>query len=141
MGGIKVTKGGSLTETLNKFTAGIAGRLDSRSQATAIRAGIAAQQAMRDVIMSTPSGINPEKPDRYDTGYMYDRISHSTTFRHKRYSAKFGWLSSHKQYFITQDQGGLAFGKFQVTGMFALAAGMRAAKQVMEQDLGKAVKK
>jgi hypothetical protein len=141
MAGVKTTKGGSLTATMNKFTANISGRLEGRSKATAIRAGIAAQQAMQNVIATTPSGINPSKPDRIDTGNMYNRVTHSTSFRHQRYTAKFGWLYNHKQYFITQDQGGLAFGKFQVVGMFALAAGVRAARRVMEEDLGKAVKK
>lgn len=141
MAGIKVTKGGSLTKTMNTFTANISGRLEQRSKATAIRAGIAAQQAMQEVIRTTPSGINPNKGDRIDTGYMLASVTHSTTFRHKKYTAKFGWLFRHKAYFITQDQGGLAFGKFQVPGMFALRAGVRAAQRVMEEDLGKAVKK
>lgn len=141
MAGIKVKKGGSLTHVMNTFTANVQGRLEGRSKATAIRAGIAAQQAMQEVIRTTPSDINPEKQDRIDTGYMINSVTHSTTFRHQRYTAKFGWLYRHKGYFAVQDQGGIAFGKYQITGMFALRAGLRAAQQVMEEDLGRAVKK
>ena len=141
MAGIKVTKGNGLRPTMNKFTAGIGGTLRVQSQRTAIRAGIAAQQAMRHVIETTPSDISEGKPDRVDTGYMRDRVDHNTTFRHQRYEVKFGWLQSRKKYFLVQDQGGIAFGKFQVSGMFALRAGLRAAQRVLEEDIGKVSRK
>lgn len=141
MAGVSTKSGTDFRKTMNKFTAGIGSRLETRSKQTAIRAGIVAQAAVRNVIMTTPSDINPAKPNRYDTGYMYDRVGHSTTFRHQRYTVKFGWIDSHKQYFLTQDTGGLAFGKYPVTGMFALRAGLRAAQNVLESDLGKVAKK
>lgn len=141
MAGVKVTKGGDLRTTMNKFTAGVGGTLRVQSQKTAIRAGTAAQQAMRRVIETTPSDISEGKPDRVDTGYMRDRVDHNTTFRHQRYEVKFGWLQSRKKYFLVQDRGGIAFGKFQVTGMFALRAGLRAAQRVLEEDLGKVAQK
>jgi len=130
-----------LKTVMNKFTASVSDRLNTRSKETAIRAGIAAQAAMRDTIMNTPSDINPSKPDRYDTGNMYNKVTHSTTFRHQRFIVKFGWLYSHKQYFLTQEHGGVAFGKFQIQGMFAMRAGLRAAQRVLEEDLGKEMRK
>lgn len=142
MAGVKVTKGdGDLRKTMNKFTAGVGGTLRVQSQKTAIRAGIAAQQEMRRVIENTPSDISPGKPDRVDTGYMRDRVDQNVTFRHQRYEVKFGWLQSRKKYFLVQDQGGTAFGKYQITGMFALRAGLRAAQRVLEADLGKVAKR
>lgn len=140
MAGVK-RKSAPLKTVMNKFTASVSDRLNTRSKETAIRAGIAAQAAMRDTIMNTPSGINPDKPDRYDTGNMYNKVTHSTAFRHQRFTVKFGWLYSHRQYFLTQDQGGLAFGKFQIQGMFALRAGLRAAQAVLQEDLGKELRK
>lgn len=140
MAGVK-RKSAPLKTVMKQFTGGVSDRLNTRSKETAIRAGIAAQSAMRDTIMNTPSGINPDKPDRYDTGYMFNKVTHSTTFRHQRFTVKFGWLYSHKQYFLVQDQGGMAFGKFQIQGMFALRAGLRAAQQVLEEDLGKTMRK
>lgn len=142
MAGIKVTKGDkSLRKTMNQFTANIGGTLRVQSQRTAIRAGIAAQAAMRETIENTPSDINPDKDNRVDTGYMRDRVDHSTTFRHQRYTVKFGWLQSRKAYFLVQERGGVAFGKYQITGMFALRSGLRAAQQVLEEDLGKVARR
>lgn len=140
MAGVK-RKSAPLKTVMRQFTGSVSDRLNTRSKETAIRAGIAAQQAMRDTIMNTPSGINPDKPDRYDTGNMYNKVTHSTSFRHQRFTVRFGWLYSHKQYFLTQDQGGLAFGKFQIVGMFALRAGLRAAERVLQEDLSKGLKK
>ncbi|ASX99257.1 hypothetical protein SEA_MOLIVIA_33 [Arthrobacter phage Molivia] len=140
MAGVK-RKSAPLKTVMKQFTGSVSDRLNTRSKETAIRAGIAAQQAMRDTIMSTPSGINPNKPDRYDTGNMFNKVTHSTSFRHQRFTVRFGWLYNHKQYFLTQEHGGMAFGKFQITGMFALRNGLRAAQQVLEEGLTKEMRK
>ena len=140
MAGVK-RKTAPLKVVMKQFTGSISDRLNTRSREAAIRAGIAAQAAMRDVIMTTPSGINPDKPDRYDTGNMFNKVTHSTSFRHQRFTVRFGWLYNHKQYFLTQEYGGVAFGKFQITGMFAMRAGLRAAEQVLQEELSAATRK
>lgn len=69
-------------------------------------------QYMRYHIASTPSSIVPGKPDRIDTGLMWQSVDFEEVVEvgDKHWVASVGWTDRQEDYFITQEYGGYSAG-------------------------------
>lgn len=89
----------------------------------------------KNIIETTPSGINPDKPDRVWTGNMRDSVGFQPlSGSGKRWQGRAGWVDSVDDYFKVQEHGGTAHlmkGTRTVSPMHMLI-GMRTQ---LEQDL------
>lgn len=104
----------------------------NRTRESALKAAIRGQEAMEYTIMHTPSSIVPGKSHRIDTGLMFDSLDAKVTETGHKITIRFGWLNKRKKYFMVQEHGG-NLGSIQITGMFALRAGQRAAQRELEK--------
>lgn len=111
---------------------GVNKQVRDNTRETALNAAIRGQEAMEYTIMNTPSSIVPGKPHRIDTGLMFDSLDAKVTETGHKITIRFGWLNRRKKYFMTQEHGG-NLGSIQITGMFALKAGMRAAQRELDK--------
>lgn len=121
-----------MSNALRKNIRGAEKEKRNQVREAALNAGIRGVEAMEHVIANTPSSIVPGKPDRIDTGLMFDSVDAKVSEVGHKITVSVGWLNTKKKYFLVQDKGG-RLRDISITGMFALRAGTRAMQREMEK--------
>ena len=102
--------------------------------------GMAAEDRMKELIATTPSGINPGKDNRILTGTMHDAVGFKPVKKGGPvHSVEFGWTREQIKYFIYQEQGtGSGTGGYRnIVPMHALLQVFLEAREELRQQLVK----
>jgi hypothetical protein len=112
----------------NEVTSGLLGNIRAlekhiytETQNIALDAAVAGEQAAKDTIDNTPSGLRPGKPNRNWTFKMRQSLDSDVKRRGNTITLRAGWLNIKEGYFLLQERG-FTKGAITVAPMHALQA-------------------